>query len=226
MQGPIRCVLVAGLVMGCSGDDTTVPPMLDAPVSGSGGLVVTWSTSPATWPSTLNGITLDRADFAIDSLRVVGDAGPGDPRTTATAFMIRWDDNSAPDDLMFSDAPTGLYSQVSMAIDGHLSTESFEIRGTATAESETKDFEISSDNPLAITVQIDRTLMPPDIATVQLRIDFTHALSVIDFKDLDSSDGEWSLEDGDDQMAAFRQALGESFEVADGGSGGGVAPVR
>ncbi len=123
---------------------------------------------------------------------------------------------------MFSNAPTGLYSQVSLAIDGHLTTDSFDIRGTATADSETKDFQISGDSPLAITVQIDRTLMPPDVATVKLRIDFTHALSVLDFKDLDTSDGKWELEDGDDQMDAFRQALGESFEVADGGSGGAV----
>lgn len=218
MQGPIRCVVVAGLLIGCSGDDTNVP-LPDGPVGGSGGLVVMWSTSPETWPSTTNGITLDRAELAIDSLRVVGDAGPGDPRTTASNFVVRWDDNSSPDDLMFSDAPTGLYSQVSMAIDGHLTTDSFDIRGTATAESETKDFEIDGDAPLAFTVQIDRTLTPPDVTTIKIRINFTHALEAIDFKQLDTSNGKWQLEDGDSQMAAFRQALGESFEVVDDGSG-------
>jgi hypothetical protein len=194
--------------------------MHDAPPPGSAGLLVTWSTTPESWPSTHNGITLERAIFAVDSLRIVGDAGPGDPRTTATAFEVRWDDNSAPTDLMFGDAPTGLYSQVSMAIDGHLTTESFEIQGVATDEGETRDFEIDGDNPLAITVQIDRTLTPPDVATIKLRINFTHALDVIDFKQLDTSDGDWQLQDGDDQMAAFRQALGESFEVADDGGGG------
>src|SRR5258708_7936090 len=56
MQGLIRCVLVAGTLLGCGPggvgpqDDTQVS---DAPL-GPSGLVIEWSSSPADWPSNEN----------------------------------------------------------------------------------------------------------------------------------------------------------------------------
>src|SRR4051794_34469680 len=103
MQGPSRCLLVTGLLIGCSGHDTATPDA-DATV-GTGGVVVQWGATPdGTWPLALeDGFTLERATFAVDNLRIVGDAGPGDPRTTATALSVHWDDNSMPVDITFSD---------------------------------------------------------------------------------------------------------------------------
>jgi hypothetical protein len=220
MQGPIRCVVIAGILIGCSGDDTTVPPP-DATEGGTGGLVVQWSSAPETWPGDLgNGATLERAEFAFDNLRVVGDGGPGDPRTTATAFKVRWDENTTPVALMFVDAPAGLYSQVSMAIDGHLTTDTFDIRGHVNLSGTDYEYRIDGDNPLAVTVGIDKTLTPPDTATVKLRINFTHALDSVDFATLDIDSGKIELSDGDSQMDAFRAALVESFEITDAGSSG------
>jgi hypothetical protein len=207
------------MLIGCSGDDTHVPDP-DAGNGGTGGLVVQWSSTPESWPGDVgNGATIERATFAFDSLRVVGDAGPGDPRTTASGFMVRWDDNTKPSDIMFSDAPTGLYSQVSMAIDGHLTTETFELRGHVNVGGTDYEYRIDSDNPLAVTVGIDKTLMPPEAATVELRLNFAHALDSLDFSALDIDGGRIELGDGDAQMPTFRTKLVESFEISDDGGG-------
>lgn len=182
-----------------------------------------WSSSPQSWPGDLgDGVTIERATFAFDSLRVVGDAGPGDPRTTASGFMVRWDDNTTPSDLTFSDAPTGLYSQVSMAIDGHLSTETFEIRGHVNVNGTDYEYQIEGDNSVAVTVAIDKTLMPPATATVTLQINFKHALDALDFTTLEIESGRIELSDGDPQMPVFRQKLVESFEITDGSARAGI----
>src|SRR5438094_9495192 len=107
MQGLIRCVVVAGLVSACHGDDTATPDGDTA----DAGLTVRWSSRPETWPAQVDtGLTLTSARFACDSLRVIGDAGPGDVRTTSKDFEVFWDDSNAPDSIKFADAPPGLYS--------------------------------------------------------------------------------------------------------------------
>ena len=115
MSGLRRCVVFAGLLVAACGDDTSMPG-IDA---GTGsGLVVAWSTRPATWPIDLgNGLTLEVATFALDRLRVVGDAAPGDPRTTASATELRWDDVTKPPEVSFPNAPGGVYSQLSLLIE-------------------------------------------------------------------------------------------------------------
>jgi hypothetical protein len=211
------------MLTGCPGDVAEVPDSSVDAAGGTGGLVVKWSSTPETWPGDLGGgATIERATFAFDSLRVVGDAGPGDPRTTASGFMVRWDDNTKPSDIMFSEAPTGLYSQVSMAIDGHLTTETFELRGHVNVSGTDYEYRIDGDNPLAVTVAIDKTLMPPEAATVALRINFQQALDSLDFSTLDIDSGRIELDDGDAQMPAFRTSLVQSFVIT-GDAGAGAA---
>jgi hypothetical protein len=213
MQGPSRWLAVTGLLISCSGHDT-VPPEADAPV-GTGGFVVQWGTKPdGSWPLTLdNGATLGRASFAVDNVRVVGDAGPGDPRTTASALTVRWDDNTIPQDLSFSDAPSGLYSQLSMLVDGHLATSSMDLRGTVVVNSTSYEYRIEGDNPLAITIGIDRTLTPPGTTAIKVVIDFKHAVEAIDFSQLTLDGDRYEIDDNDPAMAQFRQSLVESFSV-------------
>src|SRR5262245_30058678 len=102
MQGPIRCVLLAGLLQGCDPGSANTPEP-DAPL-GPTGLTVAWSSTPSGWPSTTDIVTLERARFAVSSLRVLGDAGPGDPRTTSTRLDVRWERDVAPGEIEFNDA--------------------------------------------------------------------------------------------------------------------------
>jgi hypothetical protein len=214
MQGSIRCAVIAGVLSACSGDDTALP--VDASVTTGSGLVLEWGSEPRTWPADLgDGVVLERATFAFDSLRVVGDAGPGDPRTTKSGFTVRWDQVTQPAAITFAEAPTGLYSQISLVIDGQLSGESFDLRGRVFLDDTDWEFRIEDDSPLPVTLAIDQTLTPPQVATVKLRVNFKHALDAIDFSGLGRDGGRLVLDRDDPQMVAFRAKLMASFETDD-----------
>lgn len=213
MQGPIRCALIAGVALGCDTGHTTTPDA-DAPM-GPSGLALEWSSAPESWPNTKDGVTIESARFSLDRLRVIGDAGPGDPRTTSTMLDIRWDKDLAPGTITYDDAPPGLYSQVALAFDGHSSYNTFEIRGRVLVDSDERDFRIEDSDPLAFNVAIDEMLSPGESATIRLRVNFTHALESIDWTMLDSSDGRLELDSSDTQMATFRTNLIQSFEIID-----------
>lgn len=221
MQGTIRCVVVAGMLVGCHSDDTSTP---DATSAGTTGLVVEWSSSPEIPSSFMDDVSIDCARFALGSLRVVGDAGPGDPRTTATSVDLRyaWDNDCSdtdqrPPTITFEDAPTGLYSQVAISLDGII-TEAYEIRGRAMVGGEERDFRIEDVVPLVFNVGIDEMVSPGETATISLRINFTHALETVDWSNVDINDGDLELETGDAQMTSFRARLVESFEIESSGS--------
>ena len=211
----MRCIALASVLVGCPSDDTVAP---DAPVE-QNGLIVDWSSQPAAWPSDLgDAVTLERASFAIDSLRVIGDAGPGDPRTTKVTFEVRWDESSQPSDVLFSDAPPGLYSQVSIVLDGH-SSDAFEIRGRAYINGNDWEYRIEDTTPLGFTIPIDKVLSPGDLVTLAVHVDFVHALDSIDFSTLRIDEGHLELESTDTQMPVFRQKLVESFVFVSSGEG-------
>lgn len=208
MQGLIRCVVVAGLVSACHADDTTTP---DAE-TGDAGLTVKWSSRPETWPAQLDtGVTLTSARFACDSLRVIGDAEPGDMRTTAQSFEVRWEGSDAPDSIKFADAPPGLYSQLALLFDGHVTAPSYKLEGTVVLNGNTEDFVIEDDNQLAVTVSLEKLVSPGAISTIRIDIDFGHALEAVKWDLLPKNDGKLELETGNPDLADFRKKLIESF---------------
>jgi hypothetical protein len=220
MQGSIRWVVIAGLLSACQPGD--IGPQDDDAAVGDSGLRVEWSSSPDMWPSMTNGIELKTARFALDSLRVIGDAGPGDPRTSTTGIDLRWDKDVAPGEIDFNDAPTGLYSQVALNLDGHTTTESFRIEGKVDVGSNNYDFRVEADTPLAFNIGIDEMVSPGMTETIQLRINFTHALDSVDWANVDTSDNRKEIDDSDPQMAMFRLKLVESFEIVNAGKPGGT----
>lgn len=210
MQGTIRCALIATLLLACHTDDTDTP---DA-TSGMSGLVVKWSSDPSSFPANLdNNVTIESAQFALDSLRVVGDAGPGDPRTTTAMIDMLFNHDGSPEDVTFSEAPPGLYSQVALDFDGHLAVDSFKITGKVVVNSQTWDYRVEDDAPLAFNVSINTTASPGKTAKVELRINFVHALDSVNWSTVPESDGKLELEGTNSQMLTFRTKLIESFEV-------------
>ena len=212
MQGLIRCVFVAGLVCACNPDDTTTP---DADHSGDGGLTVQWSSKPGTWPADVGStVIVERARFALDSLRVIGDAGPGDPRTTKGAFELKWEGtNNSPEEIRFEDAPTGLYSQISLQVDGNLVEDSYQLEGTVVVNSNTEDFVIEDTSPLAINLSIDKSVSAGSSSTIGIEVDFAHILSAVDWATLEKSDGALQLDEGDAGIVELRKKLVESFKT-------------
>lgn len=217
MQGTIRCAAVAGLLSACNPGDTDPPAVPDAPdSSGTSGLIIEWSSDPSEWPSaSFNGISLRRARFSLESLRVVGDAAPGDPRTTASSLAINWDDQEKPASITFDDAPPGLYSQVALVFDGMSDNDSYSIQGRVLVGGEDYEFRIEDSEPLTFNLAIDERLDPGEQAVIRLRVNFVGALQAIDWSKVDSSDGRKKVEDDDEELAAFRTKLIESFEIVD-----------
>jgi len=211
MRGPIRCVVIAGLAAAC-GDDASMPAS-DAPVGG--GLVVAWTLTPVALPDTVGrGVTRERAPFGCHPLRVVGDAAPGDPRTTSGELTLAWAASGIPRDLEFRDAPGGLYSQVSLLVDGHVAGPSIELHGTLLVGAETRPFRITDDSPFSITLDMDAILTPPRSARLTLDFDFAHTLEALDVASFDASTGTYVLATGDPGMPAFRAALASSIHVS------------
>lgn len=218
MRGPLRCDVFAGLVgvaaalgSGGCGDDTSTP---GSDAATGGGFVITWSSDPVAWPGDLgDGVTVERATFALDNLRIVGDAAPGDPRTTVSSRQLVWDDTSQPEAFDFPNAPGGVYSQLSLLIDGHVAGASIDIRGRANVDGTDYEFRIIDDSPFAVTLEIDETLSPPAVTTLGLHIDFTDVLDALDISTFEMDSGRLELDNGDPQFATFRAKLMESFAV-------------
>lgn len=212
MQGMIRCAVVAGLLSACHADDTAVP---DASATGTAGMTVQWSTKPAAWPGIIqDGVTIDSARFAFDSLRVIGDAGPGDLRTTARTFEVRWEkDRDRPAAIEFADAPTGLYSQVALQVDGHLVNNSYEIRGTVQINGNDVEYRIEDDGALPVTLMIDKMKSPAAAIRLKVDIDFVHAINSVDFTKLMNDSGHLELDSSSAGMSEFRKKLLESFSA-------------
>ncbi len=214
MQGSIRCVVVAGVLSACSPGATDTPPPDVPDVPGTSGLVIEWSSSPADWPSaSVAGISLQRARFALDSLRVVGDASPGDPRTTASAVIMDWDAQQRPASITFDDAPPGLYSQVALAFESPGDGDTYRIDGKVEVGGDVHDFRIEDTERLTFNVAIDEMLSPGEQAVISLRVNFILAIQSVDWANVEASDGRKELEDDDPEMAAFRTKLVESFEI-------------
>lgn len=213
MTGPFRCVVFAGLFVAASCGDDSSTSSNDATIPD--GLVVTWSSTPSTWPGDLgSGLTIERAIFALDNLRVVGDAAPGDPRTTVSSREIVWDAAALPGPIAFGDAPGGVYSQLSLRIDGHVAGPSIDVRGMVTVGGTPTPYRIVDDMPSAVTLPIDVTFSPPSPTQIRIAVDFATMLRAIDFTAITPNAGVLELDNADPQMAVFRTKLVENIRVA------------
>lgn len=217
MQGMIRCGLLAGLLVACHTSDPAAPDGSVDGSAGAAGLHVTFSSETAIPGNVEDWLTLDDAMFAFDNLKVLGDAGPGDTRTTATTFSVRWDSSTTPMPIDFTDAPTGLYSKLSFQIDGHVSDESYRMHGQVYLGGVWTPYEIEDRNALSLSLDIDRMLQPGGSATLDLVVKLHDALTSIDFSTLRQDDGHLELGTLDPQMPAFRARMMEAFSADSSG---------
>lgn len=217
MQAVVRSAFLVGLACACSGSHPATP---DAPSgdgsAGIGGLYVHWWADPLIPGPVGNNVYVSSALFRLTSLRVIGDADPGDSRTTESDFYIQWSDGKHPFIISFHDAPSGLYSKVSMEIDGQVTSYSYEIYGNVTVNGTNKPFRVRDLNSLPISLDTSQTLEPNGAVDVTVHIDFANALGSIDYSTLSSDNGTLDLDTFDSQMPAFRDKLTQSFSLHDG----------
>ncbi|MBV8756237.1 MAG: hypothetical protein JO257_03110 [Deltaproteobacteria bacterium] len=221
MQGLIRCGLLAGSLVAChtsspAGPDGATP---DGGGSGGGtGLHVAFTSDPTPIPATLdNGFTLDSVLFRFDNLKVIGDAGPGDPRTTATRFTTKWDSQSTPTEIDFGDAPTGVYSKVSFQIDGHLIDDSYELQGHVTVAGTSYPFEVEDRSSLSLSLDCNRMLAAGGMNTIKLKLAFKDALETINWSNARNHDGTLTVDDTDPQILMVHSKLTNAISIDNSG---------
>lgn len=127
---------------------------------------------------------------------------------------IVWDAAALPAPIAFVDAPGGVYSQLSLRIDGHVAGPSIDVRGTVTVGGTPTPYRIVDDMPSPVTLPIDATFSPPTPTEIRVVVDFDAMLRAIDFTMIAPEGGIIELDNGDPQMAVFRTKLVEGISVA------------
>ena len=221
MQGLIRCGLIAGSLIACHTANPAGPDGATADGDGSGataGLHVAFESDPAPIPSLLDtGFTLETVVFKFDNLKVIGDAGPGDPRTTASNFIVKWDDQTTPPPIDFSSAPTGLYSKVSFQIDGHLIDDSYIVRGHVTVSGTSYPFKVEDRSSLSASLDCNLMLEAGGNETIKVKIAFKDALESVNWANVHNDEGTLELDDTDPQIVTFHTKLSDSISIDNSG---------
>lgn len=213
----MRVLFVGALLVGCHGTDITAPdgsiPSSDA-VSETHTLEVAWNASPAIPGDVDSDLTITSATFQIKRLQAIGDAGGG----SADHVMLGWGggESGGPAPLLLPDAPTGIYSKVTLDVDGGSDQDiAWTIEGTARVNGNMKPFVIEDKNSIDIEVKDFSVTLPPiGIATLGIELDLENALQNVDFGDLDTEDGKLTLGTSDAQMPQFRSDLKKAFRRA------------
>ena len=218
MQGVVRTLLLLGGIVACHASSPATnpdaaPPTGDGSNAGHEGLEVRWSA--AIPGAVTSDITVSSLLFRVASLRVIGDAGPGDDRTSADTFKVSWTQGSTPDPLEFADAPTGLYSHVAFLADGNLIDYSYEIQGMAKLNGNPTPFYIHDRSPLPVSIDTSATLDPNQITSIAIDVSLDQALQSVDWSHLDNNNGTLTLDTFDNGMNDFRGKMINSVFMTD-----------
>jgi hypothetical protein len=206
-------IVCGALLAGC-GHSVSPGPDTNTCTSGSGcGLFVPWRVNPDI-PSTLaTGATIESATFRMSSLRVIGDAGASDPSTTQQSFAVTWDGTQAPVPVAFSTAPSGLYSKVSLAIDGAFVNDSYLITGHAVSNGTTYSYTIHDAFALSVDLSANAQLDPGGATSIPIKIDLASCIGAVDWNLVHLDNGVLNLDTDDDWLPFFRQLLISSFSI-------------
>jgi hypothetical protein len=207
----MRRVFGVALVVlaGCPADDQSLP---DAP--GSAGVAVAWITDPVIVPGRVeDGFDLTSAQFHLRNLRVVGDAGAGDARTTAPIAELAWNDKTQPAPIEFPDAPPGLYARMLFSIDRGSTPNAYELHGTAQTVTGREPYAILDPDPIAVDLDYQIEAAAGRRTTIVTRIEFDDVLDVVDFDAAPLIGGVRTISTGDPQLAVIRVEVRKAFGV-------------
>lgn len=220
MQTVVPTCLLLGVIAACHGSDPSAPDgsiATDGSSSSDHGLSIAWATSPSSIPGDTggDGTTIASLTFRIANLRVIGDAGPGDTRTSIDSIELAWATGAKPNPVAFADAPTGLYSHVILLADGNLIKYSYELSGTTKLDGNIMPYQIHDRSPLAISLDTSAMLEPNAAASLGVTIRIDQALQSLDFHKLSNNNGTLVLDTFDGAMSDFRNKMMDSVFQAD-----------
>jgi hypothetical protein len=174
-------LLAAGCSAGPAGGDggaADAPPGADAPL-GAGGLTFQLVARPALAHVAAN-VDVNEIRFWLRDIRAIGDAAPGDARTSLAEAQLDYRTDRDPDPIPFPLAPPGLYSELEARLGqvGGGGGNGYEIRGTVSVGGTTYELEINDESASGtITVPLGGLRVDNQtIATVALDLSFLGAI--------------------------------------------------
>jgi hypothetical protein len=180
---------------------------------GGGGLTIEWNGHPSTIPSEPSSdITVDRAVFHLDDLRLVGDAGPID----LDRDQLEWSRGIAPTALPVAGALPGLYSRLLFDLDGSNDGEvtyAYEITGTVKVNDSFQPYTLRDTNDLTLSLDFSIMLPAGGTATIPVRIEIDKMVNVINFSQVPMQDGRYLVDATSPQISNLRAAVRAAFSI-------------
>jgi hypothetical protein len=168
-------------------------------------------------------IEITRVTFGVKLLRAIGDAAPGDMRTTRTDdepshnIDLEFANSLGPVPQLFRDAPPGVYSTLELRIaDSRQAAAAIEVTGRASRGGNLVPFEIKSASSIVpIAVAVNTELMPRMLATATIQLDVAHLVENIDWDNVPlTGEGILFVGDGDAEMASVVSNVATAFKAA------------
>jgi len=163
----------------------------------------------------VSNIEITKVVVGATSIRAIGDAAPGDLRTTWTAYSFEWRDNLMPIPILFRDAPPGVYSELELHVDDSMaSSVAINVIGRALRNGNLVPFEIdNSDASVPVAIAISTVLAPRVIATTTIEVDIADFVDDVDWDAVPlTTDGKLYIGDGDPQMANVVKNIAGAFK--------------
>lgn len=202
--------LTAMLMAGCpgnpGGDDDDGGT--DGSISGRG-LTFVWHANPALPIDLGGGLTITSVKLRLRNVRAIGDAAPGDARTTRSALELEWSGPEDPSPLRFGEAPPGIYQQLEAQLDDAGGGHSYEIRGRVMVGTESREYQIEDDAVVSLIMPFGPLdLLSAHEARVHVDVVVSAAVQAVDFTRVtELEEGRLVLDEDDPQLGAVRNAL-------------------
>src|SRR5262249_23112818 len=133
---------LAGCPGSSSGDDDVADanPNPDTPQMGAATLRIVWATDKAVPGDIGSNNQLDDVKFRMENLEANVAVSPNDPRTTLDEVKLHWDSDGSPDEVVFTNAPAGLYTSLVLKLDSEFLSHAIEIHGRYDVSGTNTDF--------------------------------------------------------------------------------------
>lgn len=211
MRTSLRFAIVAVLGMAAAACPGTPPdPPLPDGSGGEGGLFIEWQSQPQVIPGPVSaGVTIERADFRLDDLRLISDS----PTIDLDLEDLSWSRDAVPGTLAVMSASPGLYSLLRFKLEGEdeegKKEYAYEITGQADVSGTVRPFAIRDTGDISFSLEFSILLMAGERATIPVRVEIDKLIQAADFASAPIVDGTCLVEN----VSAVRDAAGAAFGV-------------
>lgn len=208
----LACIAIGAMHAACSSSSAT-PDAMTADAR-PGGLTIELLASGGVPQTSSSGVVIERVTLGVRNLRAIGDAAPGDLRTTRTDLEFDWHDNQTAVPYLLPMAPPGVYSTIDLQIaDSATLPAALVVAGRVARGGDLVPFEIRSltaDIPIQVAVHAE--LPPRAIVVTSIEVDVASFVADIDWDALPlTGEGRLAIADGDPDMTTVISHVATAF---------------